>query len=591
MKPKSFAASVCLVVALSAPVYAGDGVTEVTLIHTGDFHGHLIPRANVRSDAVGNSTEGGLARIYTKIKQLRAEDPNALLIHTGDTIQGSAEVMYTRGDAIINVLNHFGIDAFAPGNWEFVYGTDRFLELFGPGNTKTNWPTIAANVFYTADRPDYAPKAGQRVTPAYVIKQVGDVKVGILGLTTDRGPQVVGSAVTRGFRFLVNGTQVDAEVSAQINHLRNVEQVDVLVMASEMGLANNIRLAKKYPGIDVVLSSDMHEETTEPAVVTHANGTQTLVVEEGQDGTMMGRIKLKVKNGKVVKWHWNRYRVLDDIPEDATVAALVAEARRTFVAGPDFTQHTNPFNGSKLLRPIDAVVGYTAKPLHRSNFAHEDMPGVIEGSSHDMMTDAFKAMTGAQIGAIRGFRYGTHVPVGAIKMEDLYHFMPIGAQIAKGTIKGQALKNQIESAAQGSLNPNVAAWTGGWLFNFSGVTMDFDPYAANNARATNIKVNGSSLVLTGDYSYASYWYKNDPCLINVVPIPGCTATGGVPSNITILKEANGDPLDGAEVVARYIESQVGQTVDPVLNRITLTAPLPPYRYGFPEVQPLWGAQP
>lgn len=109
--------------------------------------------------------------------------------------------------------------------------------------------------------------------------------------------------------------------------------------------------------------------------------------------------------------------------------------RSTFVAGPYFTQHVSPFNGSKLKRPIDSVVGYTAVPLHRSNFAHETMPGVIEGSSHDFLTDAFKAMTGAQIGAIRGFRYGTHVPTGPIKMEDLFHFIPIGPQIAMGTIK------------------------------------------------------------------------------------------------------------------------------------------------------------
>lgn len=597
MKRFNVVLALSLVAAMSAPVVAHDdddndnGSSSVTLIHTGDFHGHLVPRANVRSDAVHGRDEGGLARIYKKIEEIRHEDRDTLLIHTGDTIQGSAEVMYTRGQAIIDILNEFKIDAFAPGNWEFVYGTDRFLELFGPGNTKTNWPTIAANVHYTADRPDYAPLAGQRVLPPYVIKQVGKLKVGILGLTTDRGPQVVGSAVTRGFKFMVNGTEVDTEVGNQVAHLRNVEKVDVLVMASEMGLANNIRLAQKYPGIDVVLSSDMHEETSEPAVVTHADGSQTLVVEEGQDGTMMGKIKLKVKNGKVVKAKWKQYRILDTMPEDRKIARMVAEARKTFVAGPHFTQHVNPFNGSKLLRPIDAVVGYTAKPLHRSNFSHEDMPAILEGSSHDMLTDAFKAMTGAHIGAIRGFRYGTHVPVGPIKMEDLYHFMPIGAQIAKGNIKGQALKNQIEAAAQGSLNPTVSAWTGGWLFNFSGVTMDFDPYAANGARASNIKVNGAPLVVSGDYSYASYWYKNDPCLINVIAIPGCTAVGGVPSNITILKEANGDPLDGAEVVARYIEMQVGQTVDPVLNRINLLGVMPPYRFGFPEMQPLFGAQP
>ena len=181
--------------------FAGSG--QVTVIHTGDFHGHLIPRPNLRSDAQGDSVEGGLARIYTVIKDIRKDDPKALLIHTGDTIQGSAEVLFTRGQAIVDILNTFKVDAFAPGNWEFVYGTQRFLELFADDQPKAPWNTVAANLHYAtaAQEPDspYADKAGQRVLPPYVIKYVGDVKVGILGLTTDRGPQVVGRAVTKGF--------------------------------------------------------------------------------------------------------------------------------------------------------------------------------------------------------------------------------------------------------------------------------------------------------------------------------------------------------------------------------------------------------
>jgi len=577
---------------IASPAYAGAGDGNVVLIHTGDFHGHLIPRPNMRSDAVGQSTEGGLARIATKIKEIRAEHPDALLLHTGDTIQGSAEVLYTRGQAIVDIVNTFGVDAFAPGNWEFVYGTERFLELFvgANGNPPTApWNTIGANVYYSTLTQDpttpYPGKAGQRVLPPYLIKQVGNVKVGILGLTTDRGPQVVGSAVTKGFRFLTNGAQLDAEVSARVNELRNVEKVDLLVMLSEMGLANNIRIAEAIPGIDVVLSSDMHEETKN-AVVT---STGTVVVEQGQDGTNMGKIVLNLKGGKIKNWHFNSYRVLNDIPEDPATAALVANARKAFVNGPDFVQHVNPFNGSKLLRPIDEVVGYTAKPPHRSHFSHEDMPAILEGSSHDMLTDAFRDMAGAQIGAIRGFRYGTHVPIGPVKMEDLFHFIPIGPQIAYGTIKGQALKNQIENAANGSLAPNVATWTGGWLFNFSNVTMDFDPYQANGSRASGIKVGGAPLVLTGDYTYASYWYANDPCLINVVAIPGCTVVGGKPSNITILTDTDGSPLDATELVARYLQTLPAQTADPVLNRINLLQPMPTYKFGNPEMQPLRGA--
>lgn len=606
-------------------VHADD--SEITIIHTGDFHGHLIPRANVRSDHVGHSTEGGLARIYTKIQELREEDPNALLIHTGDTIQGGAEVLYTEGKAIIDILNKFNITAFAPGNWEFVYGTQRFENLFGKDSAhadRAKWKTVAANVFHSPaglpngrNCPD---RNGSRPTHANQTFAVDDVRIGVIGLTTDRGPQVVGSGVTAGLCFLRNGEDgtdangafggVDSELRRQIEELR--PQVDVLVLASEMGLANNVRLAEKFPDLDVVLSSDMHEESTDPVVIHQPDGRQTLVVEEGQDGTQIGRIKLKVRKGKVVESSFKRYRILDDIRENRMIAGMIKKTRKPFVSGPDFSQKTNRF-GTKLVRPIDTLIGFTDKDLHRSNFSAEEMPAVIEGSSHDMLTDAFRGATGAQIGAIRGFRYGTHVPAGGIKLEDLYHFMPIGAQIARGNLPGQAIKNQIENAANGSLNPNVANWTGGWLFNFSGVTMDFDPYspptgaapfALDNGRAFNIQVNGEPLALRNAngsprmYSYASYWYAADPCLINTIAVPGCTVANGQPSNIAIVKDSDGTPLDGTEVVARYIESQPNMTVDPVLNRIALKnkttgdpVSLPPYRFGFPEVQPLRGAQP
>lgn len=569
------ATSFCLGDSTSAS--AGDG--EVVVIHTGDFHGHLIPRANVRADDAKGRSVGGLARVHTKVKEIRSQFPQALLLHTGDTIQGSAEVLFTRGQAIVDVLNDFRIDAFAPGNWEFVYGTERFIELFvGKDGAKplAPWNAIGANIFY--DGEPYASKKGQRVLPPYLIKQVGDVKIGLLGLTTDRGPQVVGRAVTKGFRFLRNmSDELDAEVQRQVSELRDRHNVDLLILMSEMGLANNIRLSERISGIDVVLSSDMHEETRAPVVTK--NGT--VIIEEGQDGTMLGRLRLRVQARRVAEWDFQAIRVADDIPEDSATAAKINEIRKSFVSGPAFVSHVNPFNGSKLRRPIDTVVGETAKSLHRSNFTSDPLPGVIEGSSHNFLTDAFRNATGAQIGAIRGFRYGTHVPVGPIKMEDLYHFIPIGPQIAVGTIKGKQIKNQIENAAHGALAPDVSQWTGGWLFNFSGVTMDFDPSASVGTRASNIKVGDAPLDLDGDYRYASYWYANDPDLINVVSA----------RNIQVLKDENGEPLDGTEVVVRYLQSLPARRVDPFLGRIRLVKPLPQPAFSNPEVQPLRGVGP
>lgn len=579
----------------SAPAHAGDD--QITLIHTGDFHGHLIARPNLRSDASGKN-EGGLARIAARIKTIRASTANSLLLHTGDTIQGSAEVMYTRGQAIVDVVNDFGIDAFVPGNWEFVYGTSRFVELFAEPNPKAPWNAVAANVLYNFDG------ATVGLLPPYIIKQVGNLKVGILGMTTDRGPQVVGSSVTKNLMFLRTAkqegedmSQVDKTVQKNVKYLRNDEKVDLVVMLSELGLANNLRIAETIPGIDVVLSSDMHEESQVAIVATNKEGGSTILVEEGQDGTVMGELKLSVAGGKITTWQWIAHNITADMPEDPAVAAKVAAVRKSFLAGPDFKQHVNPFNGSKLLRPIDTVVGQTKTALHRSNFSDENMPAVIEGSAHDFLTDAFRSVTGAQIGAIRGFRYGTHIAPGPITMEDLYHFMPIGPQIATAKITGKQLKEQIEGAADGSLNPDVSKWTGGWLFNFSGVTMDIDPYQEKGKRASNIKVDGD--VLTADelprYSYASYWYKADPCKVNVIDIMECTNTAAnpseppVPSNITVYKNKDGTPMDGTEVIVKYLESLPAKTADTKLNRIKLLKPLPAAPNGMKIMQPLRGA--
>jgi len=93
-------------------------------------------------------------------------------------------------------------------------------------------------------------------------------------------------------------------------------------MASEMGLANNIRLAEKIPGIDVVLSSDMHEETRDPVVT--AGGT--VIIEEGQDGTRLGQITLTVKDGKVAQWKWKGYDITDKIKADGKIEALVKKS-------------------------------------------------------------------------------------------------------------------------------------------------------------------------------------------------------------------------------------------------------------------------
>src|SRR3954453_12489713 len=300
---------------------------EVTFIHMGDVHGHMVPRPSLHpktaTKTMGASktatntagatktvgaTDGGLARMMTAINEIRARRTRGktLLINTGDTIQGSAEALFTRGQALVDVLNRFRIDAYTPGNWDWVYGVERALELFAGAAPKAPWNALAANAYF--DGEPYADRTGSRVLPPYLIREVDGVKIGIIGFTTDRGPQVVGRAVTKGVRF----TKGDAELKELVPLLREREQVALVVMISELGLSNNIRLAEQTPGIDVILSSDMHEITNKP-VVTRTN---TVITEVGQDGQVIGELNLTVTNGHLSGWKWTLHHIDNRITPD-----------------------------------------------------------------------------------------------------------------------------------------------------------------------------------------------------------------------------------------------------------------------------------
>src|SRR5215510_5488811 len=155
--------SLALAIVLGALITPATGA-EVTFIHMGDVHGHLMPRPSLSSKNKAAS-EGGLARMFTAINDIRTRrgKGKTLLVNTGDSIQGSAEALFTRGQAMVDVLNRFGIDAYAPGNWDWVYGVDRALELFGGSEPKAPWNALAANAYYEGvPAPLPRPRSGRR---------------------------------------------------------------------------------------------------------------------------------------------------------------------------------------------------------------------------------------------------------------------------------------------------------------------------------------------------------------------------------------------------------------------------------------------
>jgi 2',3'-cyclic-nucleotide 2'-phosphodiesterase (5'-nucleotidase family) len=250
-------------------------------------------------------------------------------------------------------------------------------------------------------------------------------------------------------------------------------------------------------------------------------------------------------------------------------------------------------NTETLLRPIDTVVGYTQVDFFRRNFSDDYRPGVVEGTSHNFFTDAFRWAAGTDIATMRGFRYGTDIKANCpITMNDIYHFIPVAARIAKAfPVYGNNIKTQIENSSDKVFNPDPTQWGGGWLFGYSGVSFDLDVFQPLGSRGSNIKVNGvlidpnatATTVGAATYSVAGYWYADDPNTIN-----NCSQCSG--GTVTPLTDANGAPLFATEIVVRYLQSLPNHSANPTLGRINLLKPLPPALYGFPIIQPLQGAQ-
>ena len=411
---------------------------ELNFMHIGDLHGHLIPRDHVKANEE-RTQQGGLAYLYTAIQDIRKKDKDAILINTGDTVQGGAEVLYTRGQAIITVLNAFGIDYGALGNWDHLYGEKRTAEIFLNKDKLANWTSLTSNA--------YNKETHKSLSKPYEIFTKKGVKVGIIGFTSERPAMAVGPS---GFDE-VTFTNGDKEFAKYVKLLR--PQVDVLVVISELGLAKNIKLATEIPGVDFIFSSDMHEITTNEVVLEDG----TVVVEEGQDGTRLGHMQVFVEDGKVTRHVFKMRTINTDIIPDPKIAALIEKIRAPFKDDKTAHTHISQFSKKALKGSVQATIGKTDVDLHRSNFSDaKEMPAVIEGSSHTFLAEAFRAESGADLGVIRGFRYGTHIAKGDIQREDIFHYIPISPFIGVGEITGKKLLGYLEKIAYGSLAPDAS---------------------------------------------------------------------------------------------------------------------------------------
>ena len=106
--------------ALPASARSGRSLKTISLFHTTDLHGHILPTVSYE----GIENLGGLARCATQIRRWRATCPDHLLFDIGDVYQGTMEGYQTKGGVMIDCFNKMNYDGWVLGNHEFDWGLD-----------------------------------------------------------------------------------------------------------------------------------------------------------------------------------------------------------------------------------------------------------------------------------------------------------------------------------------------------------------------------------------------------------------------------------------------------------------------------------
>jgi len=449
---------------------------HIRIISTNDIHSYMRPAyyrylddfrpwgsqsrdGDYVAKAALEGRTGGMSRIATVIKRLRAEKPGGtLLLDAGDTWQGAGVSVFDRGVSMVKIMNAIGYDAMTPGNWEFFYPKKQFLKLID----QAKFPVIAYNV---TDK-----EWDEPVLTQYVVKKVGKLKIAIVGLTYPWNAltsSVVGAAKWWKFGIREN------EARELMRKIREQEKPDLMVFLSHGGYGLDQKFARRVDGIDVLVSGHTHDEILDPVVW---NGT--VIFQGGAIGKYVASLDLEVKDKKVVDFGYRLIKISEkQIPPDPDIEKLVEDAYRPYE------------------KQLSEVIGRTTTMIYRRAYWQSPMG--------NLMTSALRAFAKTDIALFPAWRYGATLMPGPITVEDVYNIVPTNASIFTYAMRGKEIKTLLENVLDGVANPDPYSRVGGDMIRFSGLKLIYDLSNPSGEKITAMTVGGKPLSLERRYTIAS----------------------------------------------------------------------------------------
>jgi len=408
---------------------------------------------------------GGFAHLATLVNRLRASRPGALLLDGGDTWQGSATSLWTRGQDMIDAQKQLGVDIMT-GHWEFTYGAARVKEVVD-GDFKGKIDFIAQNV-KTND-------FGDPVFKPYVLRSINGVPVAIIGQAFPYTPIANPRYFVPEWTF---GIQ-EEEMQKVVTDART-KGAQVVVLLSHNGMDVDLKMASRVTGIDAILGGHTHDGVPQPTLVANGGG-KTIVSNAGSNGKFLAVVDFDVRAGKVADF---RYRLLPVfsalLPPDPAMDALIRKVRAPYAA------------------KLDEQLATTEGLLYRR--------GNFNGTSDQLILEALLAEKNAQIAFSPGFRWGTTLLSGqAIRMEHLMDQTAVTyPYVTVNELTGETIKTILEDVADNLFNPDPYYQQGGDMVRVGGLAYTIDPRAAMGARITRMEFAGKPLDAQKKYKVAGW---------------------------------------------------------------------------------------
>jgi S-sulfosulfanyl-L-cysteine sulfohydrolase len=448
---------------------------DIRILWTNDTHGFLSPNYH-REEGDDSYVErapkegklGGMAHIATLVKRQRTEMPDkSLLVDAGDTWHGTIVPLRLNGRPVLEVMNAIGYDAMTPGNVEFIYSQEILTQLIADAK----FPILAAN-FYSTEF--FEERVKLKNLHPYIVKKVGDLKIGLIGMTYHWNIRTVAPANVKNWSF---GLRME-EVKNDIAHLRDKEKVDLVVMLSHMGWPVDEKFASLVGGIDVIVGAHTHDVLYKPSLVYNEKSQRdVLIVQSGSQGKMLGQLDLKVKDKRVAAYEQTLFPVRSkDIEPDPKIAKMIEDYRAPYK------------------QELERVIGRTETLLYRlANW---------QNTGDNLITDAVRSRFKTDVSVSASWRFGGNTIPGPITVEDVYNLIPSEAPVHLMKIKGQDLWDVVEESVNNVQATDPFEQVGGDMLRYSGMEVKVDLKKSYPDRVQSIHVGGKPLDKTKIYSVA-----------------------------------------------------------------------------------------